>query len=53
MKIITENKMTNINGGMKCIYHGMLFWIAGAGTIGGEAGELLALWQCWNNIHPE
>ena len=58
MKRITIKKMSNINGGAKCIYHaaiatatvgmGPLAW-----AINYFSGNYRAVGECWNNTHNE
>lgn len=58
MKTILNSKMTQINGGAKCIYHAMI----AVGTIGlgpiswfinYKSGNYNSVYQCWNNNHSE
>lgn len=58
MKTITIKKMEAINGGAKCIYHGMLALATiGLGPISWAAnyfsGNYNSVAECWNNRHKE
>lgn len=57
MNRISFRTMENINGGYKCIYHGMSAALAGMGA-GGLLGmsayfimDMPNIRECWNNKH--
>ncbi|MDN3587356.1 hypothetical protein QWY86_11795 [Pedobacter aquatilis] len=46
---ISNEKMSSVNGGAKCIYHVAGLWL---GLIG-VALNANAVIECWNNSHSE
>lgn len=56
MNSISISKMEQVNGGMKCIYHGIIAGVAtvGLGLVGAGIYALIDggnLVKCWNNSH--
>ncbi|WP_291399528.1 hypothetical protein [Daejeonella sp.] len=50
MKKITNVEMSNIQGGIKCIYHFMAVLPLGIWNVFGNGKSVI---ECWNNHHKE